>query len=89
MISIATAAAVGAAAGAVALGAVSAVHGDPTGLANALTHIPPQTHGYAVVSAVKAAMAGGSAGAAGGGGIGAAVAAVAKSVVGKAAAVVH
>ncbi len=89
MISIPIAAAVGAAAGAVALGTVSAVHGDPTGLANALAHIPPSTHGYAVVSAVKAAMAGGSAGAAGGGGIGAAVAAVAKSLVGKAGAAAH
>lgn len=89
MISIAAAAAAGAAIGGVALGAVSAAHGDPTGLANALAHIPPQTHGYAVVSTVKAALAGGSAGAAGGSGIGAAVAAVAKSAVGKAAAVVH
>ncbi len=89
MISIAAAAAVGAAAGGIALGAVSAVHGDPTGLATALAHIPAQAHGYAVVSAVKNALGGGTAGAAGGGGIGAAVAAVAKSAVGKAAAVVH
>ncbi len=89
MISIAAAAAVGAAVGGVALGAVSAVHGDPTGLATALAHIPASTHGYAVVTAVQNALAGGSAGAAGGGGIGAAVAAVAKSAVGKAAAVAH
>ncbi len=89
MLSLAAAAAVGAAAGGLALGAVSAAHGDPTGLANALAHIPVGTHGYAVVSAVQNALAGGAAGAAGGGGIGAAVAAVAKSAAAKAAAVVH
>ena len=89
MISIAAAAAAGAALGGVALGAVSAVHGDPTGLATVLAHIPTQVHGYAVVSAVQNALAGGSAGAAGGGGIGAAVAAIAKSAAGKATAVVH
>lgn len=84
-ISIAAVAAVGAAIGAAALGTVSAVHGDPVGLTVALQHIPPDTHGYAVVSAVKSALAGGAAG----GGIGAAVAAVAKSAAAKAAAVVH
>ena len=89
MISIAVAAAAGAALGGVALGAVSAVHGDPTGLATALAHIPAQAHGYAVVSAVQNALAGGTVGAAGGGGIGAAIAGVAKSAAGKAAAVVH
>ncbi len=89
MLSIAAAAAIGAAAGGVALGALSAVHGDPIGLATALAHIPPSTHGYAVVNAVQSALTGGSAGAAGGGGIGAAIAAVAKSAVGKAAAVAH
>ena len=52
MISIAAAAAAGAALGGVALEAVSAVHGDPTGLATALLRIPAQTHGYAVVRAI-------------------------------------
>lgn len=89
MISIAAAAAIGAVAGALALGTVSAVHGDPTGLATALAHIPPTTHGHAVVSAVQTALAGGASGAAGGGGIGAAVSAVAKSFAGKAAVAAH
>src|SRR5256886_16827478 len=69
MIGIGIAAAIGAAIGAVALGAVSvATHGDAPGLAIALQHIPPTTHGYEVVTAVKNALAGGAAG----GGIGAA-----------------
>ncbi|HLE55276.1 MAG TPA: hypothetical protein VI999_08570, partial [Thermoplasmata archaeon] len=72
-------------AGAVALGTASAVHGDPVGLSVALQHIPPDTHGYAVVTAVKSALVGGAAG----GGIGAAVAAVAKAVGAKAAVVAH
>src|SRR5438093_13636495 len=75
MISLGIAAAIGAAIGAVALGAASAVtHGDVPGLAIALQHIPPTTHGYEVVTAVKNALAGGAAG----GGIGAAVSARAK-----------
>ncbi len=85
MMSIGIAAAIGAAVGAAALGTASAVHGDPVGLSVALQHIPPDAHGYAVVSAVKAALAGGAAG----GGIGAAVAAVAKAVGAKAAVVAH
>ncbi len=92
MISTTIAAAIGATAGAVALGTVSAVHGDPKGLAVALQHIPTSAHGYAVVSAVKTAMANratATAGSAGtGAGIGAAVRAVAKSLSAKAAAVV-
>ena len=76
MISLGIAAAIGAAIGAVALGATSAaVHGDVPGLAIALQHIPPSTHGYEFVTAVKNALAGGAAG----GGIGAAVAAIAKA----------
>ncbi len=72
-----------AAVGAVALGAASAAtHGDIPGLAIALQHIPPTTHGYEVVTAVKNALVGGAAG----GGIGAAVAAVAKGAHGAAAA---
>jgi len=75
LVSIGVAAAIGAAVGAAALGAASAAtHGDIPGLAIALQHIPPMTHGYEVVTAVKNALAGGAAG----GGIGAAVAAVAK-----------
>ena len=72
--SIALGAAIGAAIGAVALGAAAAAHGDIPGLTVALQHIPPDTHGYTVVSAVKSALLGGAAG----GGIGAAVSAVAK-----------
>src|SRR2546422_1118746 len=69
MISLGIAAAIGAAIGAVVLGAASAAtHGDVPGLAIALQHIPPTTHGYEVVTAVKNALAGGAAG----GGIGAA-----------------
>src|SRR2546429_9618920 len=69
MISLGIAAAIGAAIGAVALGAASAAtHGDVPGLAIALQHIPPTTHGYEIVTAVKNALAGGAAG----GGIGAA-----------------
>src|SRR2546428_4409633 len=76
MISLGIAAAIGAAIGAVALGAASAAtHGDVPGLAIALQHIPPTTHGYEVVTAVKNALAGGAAGR----GIGAAVAAVAEA----------
>lgn len=90
MISTAIVAAIGATAGAVALGATAAVHGDPTGLATALSHIPTSAHGYAVVSAVKTAMAtraGSTATNAGAGaGIGGAVSAVAKSLSVKAAA---
>src|SRR2546429_1836229 len=68
MISLGIAAAIGAAIGAIALGAASAAtHGDVPGLAIALQHIPPTTHGYEVVTAVKNALAGGAAG----GGIGA------------------
>src|SRR5256886_17546406 len=63
MISLGIAAAIGAAIGAVALGAASAAtHGDVPGLAIALQHIPPTTHGYEVVTAVKNALAGGAAG---------------------------
>src|SRR2546426_4221737 len=73
MISLGIAAAIGAAIGAVALGAASAAtHGDVPGLAIALQHIPPTTHGYEVVTAVKNALAGGAAG----GGNGAASSAV-------------
>src|SRR2546427_11317466 len=76
MIARGTAAAIGAAIGAVVLGAASAAtHGDVPGLAIALQHIPPTTHGYEVVTAVKNALAGGAAG----GGIGAAVSPVAKA----------
>src|SRR2546425_1224874 len=61
MISLGIAAAIGAAIGAVALGAASAAtHGDVPGLAIALQHIPPTTHGYEVVTAVKNALAGGT-----------------------------
>src|SRR2546426_2066356 len=75
MISLGIAAAIGAAIGAVALGAASAAtHGDVPGLAIALQHIPPTTHGYEVVTAVKNALAGGGAG----GGNGAAVSPAAK-----------
>ncbi len=74
MVSIA-AAALGAALGAAVLGAASVATGDITGLGVALTHIPPGTHGYAVVSAVSNVLTGGVAG----GGIGAAVSAVAKA----------
>jgi len=75
LISIGIAAAIGAAVGAVAVGAASAVtQGDIPGLAVALQHIPASTHGYDVVTAVRDALLGGAAG----GGIGAAVAAVAK-----------
>jgi hypothetical protein len=75
MLSIGIAAAIGAAVGAVALGAASAAsQGDIPGLGIALQHIPPSTHGYAVVTTVRDALLGGAAGA----GIGAAVAAVAK-----------
>src|SRR2546430_16790664 len=63
MISLGIAAAIGAAIGAVALGTASAAtHGDVPGLAIALQHIPPTTHGYEVVTAVKNALAGGAAG---------------------------
>jgi len=86
MISLGIAAAIGAAIGAVAVGAASAVtHGDVPGLAIALQHIPPTTHGYEVVTAVKNALAGGAAG----GGIGAAVAAIAKVGAKGAAAAAH
>src|SRR2546429_7696149 len=86
MIGIGSAAAIGAAIGAVALGAVSvATHGDAPGLAIALQHIPPTTHGYEVVTAVKNALGGGAAG----GGIGAAVAAGAKVGAKGAAAAAH
>lgn len=84
MLSVGIAAAIGAAVGAVALGAVSAAHGDVPGLSIALQHIPPTTHGFEVVTAVKNALVGGAAG----GGIGAAVAAVAKAGA-KAAAIAH
>jgi len=85
VIPTAIAAAIGATVGAVALGAESAAHGDIPGLSVALQHIPPTTHGYEVVSAVKSALVGAGAGA----GIGASVAAVAKSLGAKAAALVH
>src|SRR3989442_13434785 len=63
MISLGIAAAIGAAIGAVALGAASAAtHGDVPGLAIALQHIPPTTHGYEVMTSVKNALAGGAAG---------------------------
>ncbi len=74
MIGMAAAAAIGATAGAIGLGAASAVSGHIPGLAIALQHIPAGTHGYTVVTAVKSALVGG----AGGGGIGAAIAAAAK-----------
>ena len=85
LISIPIAAAVGAAAGALTLGAVSAAHGDIPGLTVALQHIPGSAPGYGVVSTVASALVGGAAG----GGIGAAVAGVAKALGAKAAAVVH
>ncbi len=85
LITIPIAAAIGAAAGAVTLGAVSAVHGDIPGLAIALQHIPATAPGHTVVSTVASALTGGAAG----GGIGAAVAAAAKAIGAKAAAVVH
>src|SRR3989304_7912293 len=70
LISIGIAAAIGAAVGAVAVGAASAVtQGDIPRLAGALQHIPPSTHGYEVVTAGRDALLG----AAAGGGIGAAV----------------
>lgn len=85
LISIPIAAAIGAAAGAVTLGAVSAAHGDIPGLTVALQHIPGTAPGYSVVSTVAHALVGGAAG----GGIGATVAAAAKAIGAKAAAVVH
>jgi len=85
LISIPIAAAIGAAAGAVTLGAVSAAHGDIPGLTVALQHIPGAAPGYSVVSTVASALVGGAAG----GGIGAAVAGAAKAIGAKAAAVVH
>src|SRR2546422_11240026 len=86
MISLGIAAAIGAAIGAVVLGAASAAtHGDVPGLAIALQHIPPTTHGYEVVTAGKNALAGRAAG----GGIGAAAAAVAEAGGKCAAAVAH
>jgi len=85
LISIPIAAAIGAAAGAVTLGAVSAAHGDIPGLTVALQHIPGNAPGYGVVNTVASALAGGAAG----GGIGAAVAGAAKAIGAKAAAVVH
>lgn len=85
LISIPIAAAVGAAAGAVTLGAVSAAHGDIPGLTVALQHIPGSAPGYSVVSTVASALVGGAAGS----GIGATVAGVAKAIGAKAAAVVH
>lgn len=85
LISIPIAAAIGAAAGAVTLGAVSAAHGDIPGLTVALQHIPGTAPGYNVVSTVASALTGGAAG----GGIGAAVAAVAKAIGAKAAVVAH
>ena len=84
-ISIPIAAAIGAAAGAVTLGAVSAAHGDIPGLTVALQHIPGTAPGSSVVSTVASALTGGAAG----GGIGAAIAAAAKGIGAKAAAVVH
>jgi hypothetical protein len=85
LISIPIAAAIGAAAGAVTLGAVSAAHGDIPGLTVALQHIPGTAPGYSVVSTVASALTGGAAG----GGIGAAIAAAAKGIGAKAAAVAH
>ena len=85
MISLALAATIGAAAGAVALGAASAASGNIPGLAIALQHIPGTAHGYDVVSAVQSALVGGGAG----GGIGASVAAAAKALGAKVAAVAH
>lgn len=78
MLSTAALTVIGGAVGAVALGAASAATGNPHGLAIALQHIPADTHGYAVVTAVKSALAGGAAG----GGIGAAVSLVAKALSG-------
>src|SRR2546427_10549935 len=86
MISLGIAAAIGAAIGAVALGAASAAtHGDVPGLAIALQHIPPTTHGYEVVTAVKNALAGGGAG----GGIRASLSPVANAGAKGAAAAAH
>ncbi len=82
MITIPIAAAIGATAGAIALGAVSAAHGDIPGLTIALQNIPSSAPGSNVVSAVKSALVGGAAG----GGIGAAIAAAAKAIGAKASA---
>ncbi len=76
MIGIAAASAIGAAIGAVGLGAASVAAGHPGGLAVALQHIPTVAPGHSVVSAVQNALEGGAAG----GGIGGAVAAVAKGI---------
>ncbi len=76
MISIPLAAAIGAAVGAAALGVASAMTHGAIGLDVALSHIPTESQGYTVVSAVKDALLGGAAG----GGIGAAVAAAAKGL---------
>lgn len=76
MLSTAALIALGATAGAVALGAASAASGNPQGLSVALQHIPPEAHGYDVVEAVKSALAGGAAG----GGIGAVVSIAAKAL---------
>ncbi len=77
MISIAVAAAIGAAIGAIGMGAASAATGNIPGLNIALQHIPQGTHGFDVVTAVASAAIGGGAG----GGIGASVAAVAKALI--------
>lgn len=77
MISISLGAALGAVIGAAIMGTASAAMGDITGLGVALSHIPPQAHGYTVVSAVSDALAGGAAG----GGIGATVVAAAKGLI--------
>ena len=78
MVSMWALTAIGAAAGAVVAGALAAAQGDPSGLATALQHIPPDAHGHAVVTAVQSALAGGAAG----GGIGASVSAAAKAMSG-------
>ncbi len=77
MISIWLGAALGAVIGAAIMGTASASMGDITGLGVALSHIPPQSHGYTVVSAVFDALTGGATG----GGIGAAVATAAKALI--------
>ncbi len=77
MITIAVAAAIGAAIGAIGMGAASAATGNIPGLNIALQHIPQGTHGFSVVNAVTSAAIGGGAG----GGIGASVAAVAKALI--------
>ncbi len=67
---------VGAAIGAITMGATAAVTGHAPGLDVALQHIPGSTHAFDMVTTLVSAGVGGGAG----GGVGATVASVAKSL---------